>query len=116
MKRAVLAWMLAVGAVAAAAQTMYRWTDEKGRLHVTGTPPPAADDRLTEGGWLQASNQGRAAIARAGLGSKAGARRGAARPVCAGLSAATTGPEDDEEVTSGSADPRPDHLPWPPPS
>ncbi|HEX9434865.1 MAG TPA: glutaredoxin family protein [Burkholderiales bacterium] len=40
MKRAVLAWMLAVGAVAAAAQTMYRWTDEKGRLHVTDTPPP----------------------------------------------------------------------------
>jgi len=40
MKRVALAWMLALGAVAAAAQTMYRWTDEKGRLHVTDTPPP----------------------------------------------------------------------------
>jgi len=32
--------MLVLGAVAATAQTLYRWTDEKGRLHVTDTPPP----------------------------------------------------------------------------
>jgi glutaredoxin len=27
---------------AAQAQTLYRWTDEKGRVHVTDTPPPAS--------------------------------------------------------------------------
>jgi glutaredoxin len=31
-----------VFASAAAAQQLYRWTDEKGRVHITDTPPPAS--------------------------------------------------------------------------
>ena len=31
---------LALAAVTAAAQQIYRWTDEKGRVHITDTPPP----------------------------------------------------------------------------
>ena len=27
---------------AAQAQQLYRWTDEKGRVHITDTPPPAS--------------------------------------------------------------------------
>jgi glutaredoxin len=34
-----LALLLAAGA--ALGQTLYRWTDEQGRVHVTDTPPPA---------------------------------------------------------------------------
>jgi len=37
--RLVLAVILALASGAAAAQ-LYRWTDEKGRVHVTDTPPP----------------------------------------------------------------------------
>jgi glutaredoxin len=33
--------VLALAAGAAAAQQLYRWTDEKGRVHITDTPPPA---------------------------------------------------------------------------
>lgn len=40
MKRGVLACALFLAATAAAAQQVYRWTDEKGRVHVTDTPPP----------------------------------------------------------------------------
>jgi glutaredoxin len=40
MKRAVLSAVLLVVAIAAAAQQLYRWTDEKGRVHITDTPPP----------------------------------------------------------------------------
>ena len=29
-----------LGAATAAAQQIYRWTDEKGRVHITDTPPP----------------------------------------------------------------------------
>ena len=32
---------LALAAATAAAQQIYRWTDEKGRVHITDTPPPA---------------------------------------------------------------------------
>ena len=31
---------LALAAVTAAAQQIYRWTDENGRVHITDTPPP----------------------------------------------------------------------------
>ena len=40
MKTASVALLLALVASAAAAQQLYRWTDEKGRVHVTDTPPP----------------------------------------------------------------------------
>jgi glutaredoxin len=40
MKCRVLACALFLAATAAAAQQVYRWTDEKGRVHVTDTPPP----------------------------------------------------------------------------
>jgi glutaredoxin len=33
---------LLLGATAAAAQQLYRWTDERGRVHITDTPPPAS--------------------------------------------------------------------------
>jgi len=35
-----VALVLALAAGAVAAQQLYRWTDEKGRLHVADTPPP----------------------------------------------------------------------------
>jgi glutaredoxin len=38
---AVLASVLALAAATASAQ-IYRWTDEKGRVHITDTPPPAS--------------------------------------------------------------------------
>jgi glutaredoxin len=37
---AILAAVLALCAASAQAQQMYRWTDEKGRVHITDTPPP----------------------------------------------------------------------------
>ena len=36
---AVLASVLGLTAAAASAQ-LYRWTDDKGRVHITDTPPP----------------------------------------------------------------------------
>jgi glutaredoxin len=42
MKRAVLSAVLLLVAVTASAQQLYRWTDEKGRVHVTDTPPPSS--------------------------------------------------------------------------
>jgi len=44
MKCRVLACALFLAATAAAAQQVYRWTDEKGRVHITDTPPPGAKD------------------------------------------------------------------------
>jgi glutaredoxin len=38
--RLLLALALGAGACAAAAQELYRWTDERGRTHVTDLPPP----------------------------------------------------------------------------
>jgi glutaredoxin len=38
---AVLASVLGLAAAAASAQ-LYRWTDEKGRVHITDTPPPSS--------------------------------------------------------------------------
>jgi glutaredoxin len=37
---AILFAALAAGALSVEAQQMYRWTDEKGRVHITDTPPP----------------------------------------------------------------------------
>lgn len=42
MKRTLLAAVLVLACVAAQAQQLYRWTDEKGRVHITDTPPPAS--------------------------------------------------------------------------
>ncbi len=39
---AMLATVLAVCAALAQAQQLYRWTDEKGAVHITDTPPPAS--------------------------------------------------------------------------
>jgi len=39
---APLAVLLCAAASAALAQQLYRWTDEKGRVHITDTPPPAS--------------------------------------------------------------------------
>jgi len=36
----LLAAVLTAGAASVLAQQLYRWTDEKGRVHVTDTPPP----------------------------------------------------------------------------
>lgn len=41
MIRAVAALLALAACASAAAQQLYRWTDEKGRVHVTDTPPPA---------------------------------------------------------------------------
>jgi glutaredoxin len=38
--RVTIALIALVGAGTAAAQQLYRWTDENGRTHVTDTPPP----------------------------------------------------------------------------
>ena len=40
-RSAVALLLLALTAGAAQAQQLYRWTDEKGRVHITDTPPPA---------------------------------------------------------------------------
>jgi glutaredoxin len=40
--RALAAILISTAAFAALAQQLYRWTDEKGRVHITDTPPPAS--------------------------------------------------------------------------
>jgi glutaredoxin len=40
--RPLIAVLLSTAAFAAGAQQLYRWTDDKGRVHVTDTPPPAS--------------------------------------------------------------------------
>lgn len=40
--RSLIAVLLATAAAAAGGQQLYRWTDEKGRVHITDTPPPAS--------------------------------------------------------------------------
>jgi glutaredoxin len=58
--RLALSVGLALIAGAAAAQQLYRWTDEKGRVHVTDTPPPptARDVQKKKGGSGTDSAQG----------------------------------------------------------
>src|SRR5512134_799224 len=36
-----LIFLALLGAASAASAQLYRWTDERGRLHITDTPPPA---------------------------------------------------------------------------
>lgn len=50
--RALFALAFAAAACGAAAQQLYRWTDENGRVHVTDTPPPASaqDKRVVQPG------------------------------------------------------------------
>lgn len=49
--RIALALIIGFGACAAVAQQLYRWTDDKGRVHVTDTPPPpGAKDVQKRGG------------------------------------------------------------------
>jgi glutaredoxin len=45
MTRILAAGILAFAAAAAAAQNVYRWTDEKGRVHYGNEPPAAAKAR-----------------------------------------------------------------------
>lgn len=40
MIRTLVALLALAACASAAAQQLYRWTDEKGRVHVTDTPPP----------------------------------------------------------------------------
>ena len=40
--RTPIAVLLSASAFAALAQQLYRWTDEKGRVNITDTPPPAS--------------------------------------------------------------------------
>jgi glutaredoxin len=40
--RAPTAVLLFTAACTASAQPLYRWTDDKGRVHITDTPPPAS--------------------------------------------------------------------------
>jgi hypothetical protein len=42
MIRPALAALLLCAVTLAQAQQLYRWTDEKGRVHITDTPPPAS--------------------------------------------------------------------------
>ncbi len=42
MRKPLLAVLLLCAVVAAQAQQLYRWTDDKGRVHITDTPPPAS--------------------------------------------------------------------------
>ena len=40
MTRAFVLFVITLAAAAVSAQQMYRWTDDKGRVHITDTPPP----------------------------------------------------------------------------
>ena len=42
MTKPLLAALLLCAVTVAQAQQLYRWTDEKGRVHITDTPPPAS--------------------------------------------------------------------------
>ena len=58
MRSVIFAALL--GAACAASAQMYRWTDEKGRVHVTDTPPPpsakAVQKKSFSGGGTAASD------------------------------------------------------------
>ncbi|HEV8108008.1 MAG TPA: glutaredoxin family protein [Burkholderiales bacterium] len=59
--RAPIAVVLCAAALAALAQPLYRWTDEKGRVHITDTPPPASArnvQRKSGAGNVAESQQG----------------------------------------------------------
>jgi glutaredoxin len=48
--------MALLAAFAAAAQPVYRWTDEKGRTHITDTPPPASAKGVQKKGTGSSDN------------------------------------------------------------
>jgi glutaredoxin len=56
--RAALAIVLAAASAAAAAQQLYRWIDEKGRVHVTDTPPPPSARGVEKKGQAGAPRSG----------------------------------------------------------
>jgi glutaredoxin len=59
--RTPIAVLLSAAAFAALAQQLYRWTDEKGRVHITDTPPPASArnvQRKSGAGNVAESQQG----------------------------------------------------------
>jgi glutaredoxin len=60
-----LIFLTLLGASFAASAQLYRWTDEKGRVHITDTPPPAG----AKGVRKDASEAARAADANANAGA-----------------------------------------------
>ena len=42
MTRTIFLFVIALTASVTLAQQMYRWTDDKGRVHITDTPPPSS--------------------------------------------------------------------------
>ena len=59
--RTPIAVLASAAAFAAAAQQLYRWTDETGRVHITDTPPPASArnvQRKSGAGNVAESQQG----------------------------------------------------------
>jgi glutaredoxin len=46
MRVRIIGVLLLVAAASAAAQQLYRWTDERGRVHITDTPPPPSAKRV----------------------------------------------------------------------
>jgi glutaredoxin len=48
--RVVVALVLGLTALTAGGQQIYRWTDEKGRVHVTDTPPPSSARKVERKG------------------------------------------------------------------
>ena len=54
----LLAAVLAAGAASVHSQQLYRWTDEKGRVHVTDTPPPASAKDVQKKSYRSAPAEG----------------------------------------------------------
>lgn len=60
--RVVVALVLGLTTLTAGGQQIYRWTDEKGRVHITDTPPPSSAKKIEKKG---------AATSRSGSGAAA---------------------------------------------
>jgi glutaredoxin len=56
--RIISALLLTLLATSAAAQQIYRWTDEKGRVHITDTPPPASAKGVEKKAYRSSSSDG----------------------------------------------------------
>src|SRR5882762_4399151 len=56
--RFALALFIALAASAVLAQQFYRWTDEKGRTHVTDTPPPPSAKDVRKKGVATGGTEG----------------------------------------------------------
>ncbi|MGH8668612.1 MAG: DUF4124 domain-containing protein [Burkholderiales bacterium] len=61
--RVVLALAIGLTALTAGAQQIYRWTDDKGRVHITDTPPPSSAKNVEKKGAAAARSSGSAAAA-----------------------------------------------------